>query len=77
MKASTRLDQANDFLDSGRRIGPIRAAAGRSGVALGFPRDPLLHISWIALALTGAMVIAIKLRRSRTRKDPSRLRRPW
>ena len=30
--------------------GRVRIAAGRSGVAIGFPNDPLVHLSWWALA---------------------------
>jgi hypothetical protein len=27
----------------------VRVAAGRSGIAVGFPRDPMIHVSWAAL----------------------------
>jgi hypothetical protein len=31
---------------------------------LAFPRDPMVHVSWIALAAISGLVAAIKLRRS-------------
>jgi hypothetical protein len=63
VEGSGGLDHAERLLDErGREIGPVRVAAGRSGLALGFPRDPMLHVSWIALAMTAGLVVAIKLR---------------
>jgi hypothetical protein len=65
VEATTPLEQAERLLDDrGRRIGPARVAVGPSGVALGFPRDPLIHLSWPALALIGGLIVAVKLRRS-------------
>ena len=65
VERSNRLDQAERLInDHGRGIGPVRVAAGRSGFAIAFPSDPMLHVSWPALAVVGGLVIAIKLRRS-------------
>jgi hypothetical protein len=65
MDDASQLDQAERLLsDRGRQIGPVRVAAGRSGLVLGFPRDPMLHVSWIAPAVIGGLFAAIKLRRS-------------
>jgi hypothetical protein len=34
------------------RFTPIRVAVGRSGIAVGFPEDPMFHVSWwVLLAL--------------------------
>jgi hypothetical protein len=63
--ASTRIDQAARLLDErGRELGRVRVAAGRSGVVVAFPRDPMLHVSWLALAAVTGLVLAIKLRRA-------------
>ena len=40
------------------------AAAGRSGVAVGFPRDPLLHVSW-AVLLGSALLLRLLSGRAR------------
>jgi hypothetical protein len=65
VEGSDRIDQAERLLsDRGRQIGRVRVAAGRSGVVLAFPRDPMVHVSWIALAAISGLVAAIKLRRS-------------
>jgi hypothetical protein len=62
VEASSRLERAERLLDDhGRRIGPIRVAANRSGVALAFPRDPMLHVSWLALAAISGLILAITL----------------
>ena len=60
---SERLDEIERLLaERGRDLGflPVRVAAGRSGIAVGFPREPLLHVSWWAMLplalLTGAVV---------------------
>ena len=48
-----RLDEIERLLaERGRDLGPlpVRVAAGRSGIAVGFPREPLVHVSWWALA---------------------------
>jgi hypothetical protein len=65
VEGSSRLDQAERLLsDHGIQLGPVQVAAGRSGVVLGFPRDPMLHVSWIALAVISGLIAAFKLRRS-------------
>jgi hypothetical protein len=62
---STRIDQAARLLDErGRGLGRVRVAAGRSGVVVAFPRDPMLHVSWLALAAVTGLVVAIRLRRA-------------
>jgi len=38
----------------------VRVAAGRSGIAVGFPRDPMIHVSWAALL---AIAVVVKLLR--------------
>jgi hypothetical protein len=42
----------------------MRVAAGRSGVAVGFPRDPMVHVSWFVL--TGFAVLVAWSRRRRS-----------
>ena len=62
---TSRIDQIERLLnDRGRRVGPVRIAAGRSGIAVAFPRDPMLHLSWAALAAITGLIVAIKVRRS-------------
>ena len=61
MERSIRIDHAERLLeDHGREVGPVRVAAGKSGFVVGFPRDPMVHISWLALAAVTALVVAIK-----------------
>lgn len=48
--------------DRGLTFGPVRIALGRSGVAVGFPRDPMLHVSWWVL---GAALLIVRLIRRR------------
>jgi hypothetical protein len=48
--------------ERGHSFGPVRVAMGRSGVAVGFPRDPMVHVSWWALA---AIVVVTRLLRRR------------
>jgi hypothetical protein len=36
-------------------IGRARVAAGRSGLAVGFPSDPMIHVSWWALGVVAAL----------------------
>jgi hypothetical protein len=40
----------------GVTFGPVRIALGRSGLAIGFPRDPMLHISWWVLGIVFLVV---------------------
>ena len=52
---STRVEEVERMLtEPGHelRSAPIRVAAGRSGIAVGFPEDPMFHVSWwVLLAL--------------------------
>ena len=67
MKRRTdRLDDAERLLaERGRDLGllPVRVAAGRSGIAIGFPREPLAQVSW--WALLGFIVVARLVARRR------------
>jgi hypothetical protein len=59
---SARADNIERMLDErGLAFGPVRIALGRSGIAVGFPRDPMVHVSWLALA--AVIVVARLLRR--------------
>jgi hypothetical protein len=61
------LERAERLLaDRGRDFasGRVRVAVGRSGVAVGFPRDPLIHLSWWALATVGALYAFRRRRRA-------------
>jgi hypothetical protein len=50
--------------ERGHTYGPVRIASTRSGVAVGFPRDPMLHVSWWAiLAVVVAVRVVRRLRR--------------
>ena len=44
------------------RSGKCASRVARSGIAIGFPRDPMLHVSWWALA---AVLVIVKLLRRR------------
>jgi hypothetical protein len=44
--------------ERGHTFGRVRIAVARSGIAIGFPRDPMLHVSWWALA---AAVVVVRL----------------
>jgi hypothetical protein len=48
--------------ERGVTFGRVRIAVARSGIAVGFPRDPMLHVSWWALA---AVLVVVKLLRRR------------
>jgi hypothetical protein len=48
------LDEQGHDLAAGR----VRVAAGRSGVAIGFPQQPMIHVSWWALAAVVGMAYA-------------------
>jgi hypothetical protein len=53
---SDRVEDAERLLDErGRDFGCVRVAAGPSGVAVGFPRDPMIHVSWFLLAAVAAI----------------------
>jgi hypothetical protein len=56
-------DNLERMLDErGHTFGSVRIAVGKSGIAFGFPRDPMLHVSWWVLA---AMVLAVRFLRRR------------
>jgi hypothetical protein len=44
--------------DRGHTFGRVRIAFARSGIAIGFPRDPMLHVSWWALV---AVVLVVRV----------------
>jgi len=48
--------------ERGHTFGPVRVAVGRSGVAIGFPERPMLHVSWWALA---ALLVVLRILRRR------------
>jgi hypothetical protein len=67
--SSTRQDEIERLLDErGWNLGAGRAriALGRSGIAVGFPRDPMIHVSWWILA---GVVALLLLRSSRRRGE--------
>jgi len=72
---STRMEKVERMLtEHGHelRFAPIRVAAGRSGIAVGFPEDPMFHLSWWVLL---ALVLLPAARRrmrflGRPRHDP-------
>ena len=62
---SPHTDNVEQMLaDQGHTIGPVRIAFGKSGIAVGFPRDPMLHLSWWAIAALIVMVRLLRRRRS-------------
>jgi hypothetical protein len=62
-----QLDRAERLLaEHGRDlgIGRARVAADRTGVAIGFPADPIVHVSWwVLLALAVLPVLNRRFRR--------------
>ena len=57
------MDKVEQMLaDQGHTVGPVRVAVGKSGIAVGFPRDPMLHLSWWAIA---AFIVVVRLLRRR------------
>jgi hypothetical protein len=64
----SHVDDAERLLaERGRDLGFARArvAVGRSGIALGFPKDPMLHVSWWVLSALGLVTGALLVRRRR------------
>jgi hypothetical protein len=64
-----RFDSLDDLLAShGHDLagGRVRVAAGKSGIALGFPEKPQVHVSWGALA--GIALVRTLARRRRRRR---------
>jgi hypothetical protein len=59
--ASDRFESVERLLDEqGHDLaaGRVRVATGRSGVAIGFPQKPMIHVSWWALAAIVALACA-------------------
>jgi hypothetical protein len=50
----------------------LRVAAGRSGIAVGFPTDPMLHVSWWAILGLGLLTASARLFRRNRRSASSR-----
>ena len=48
--------------ERGHTFGSVRVALGRSGVAIGFPERPMLHVSWWAF---GALLVVLRILRRR------------
>jgi hypothetical protein len=46
-------------------IGRARIAFSRTGIAIGFPRDPMIHVSWWVIGATAALVALRRAYRSR------------
>jgi MYXO-CTERM domain-containing protein len=66
--ADARLEHVESLLaDQGHDLagGRVRVAVGRSGVAIGFPQLPLIHVSWWALA---GVALAVGVRRRYRRR---------
>jgi hypothetical protein len=64
----SRLDDVERLLAArGRDLGfaQARVAVGRSGVALGFPKDPMVHVSWWVLSALVVVTGALLVRRRR------------
>ena len=61
-----RFDDIDRMLaERGRDVGVagLRVATGRTGVALGFPDDPVMHVSWGVLCAAVVLGGALLLRR--------------
>jgi hypothetical protein len=64
---SPQVENAQRLLaDKGHDVGVfgMRVAAGRSGIAIGFPQDPMVHVSWLVLG--GLVVLAVVARSRRS-----------
>jgi hypothetical protein len=63
----TPLDRAERLLaEHGHDLGiaQVRVAADRRGMAIGFPSDPIVHVSWSAfLALAFVLLAGRRLQR--------------
>jgi hypothetical protein len=71
--SSERIEHAERLLDEhGVTIGPARVAVGRSGVAVGFPRDPMIHVAWSALALVALVWLVRRVSSGRSRSGARR-----
>jgi hypothetical protein len=61
--ASSRADHIERVLEErGHTFGPLRIAAGKSGIAIGFPKDPIIHVSWWVL---GGLILTVRILRPR------------
>jgi hypothetical protein len=60
-----QLVRAERLLDERGRLlaGRIRVAVGRSGIVVGFPHDPMIHVSWWVLAALATLAGARQLSR--------------
>jgi hypothetical protein len=59
-----QFDELEQLLAArGRDIGRMRVAPARSGIVVGFPKDPLLHVSWWILSAAGVLVVMRRRRR--------------
>jgi hypothetical protein len=70
---SGRSDEIETLLaERGHDLGfaRIRVAAGRSGIAVGFPEDPTIHVSWWVLS---ALVVLAGTRFLRRRRVETRV----
>jgi hypothetical protein len=66
-RRSPQIENAQRLLaEKGHDLGVLgmRVAAGRSGVAVGFPQDPLVHVSWIVLGGLAVLALVVRTRRS-------------
>ena len=69
--ASDRLESVERLLEEqGHDLagGRVRVAAGSSGVAIGFPQRPMIHVSWWALAAVVAVACCYSSSASRARR---------
>jgi hypothetical protein len=72
---SNRLDEIERLLvERGHDLwsGRIRFAVGRSGVAVGFPRKPMIHVSWWVLSSLAVLSVARRVRRRAGREERRR-----
>lgn len=64
---SPQIENAQRLLaERGRDVGVfrMRVAVGPSGIAIGFPQDPLVHVSWGVLVGAAALIAVVRARRS-------------
>jgi hypothetical protein len=57
--AESRTDKVEEMLaEHGHEptFAPIRVAFGKSGIAVGFPKDPVIHVSWWLLLALATIV---------------------
>jgi hypothetical protein len=63
-----RFEEVDRMLADGRALGRVRVGANRGGVAIGFPRDPAIHVSWWVLG-TLALLWSVRVARRRRRRS--------